>query len=509
MRPFRFFHTEIKTPNSKLRIGLPIFSGILLILCQPPVSLFPLAFVALIPLIYSLKQYTYRRPFFPGFITGIVSYLGLIYWVVVAMHNYGGIDLFTSTLILVLFVVYLSLYSGVFSAAISLMERKLAVPVYLSAPIAWVLLEYLRGTALTGFPWSYLAHSQHNFLPFIQIASITGTYFLSFLIVAINCLIFFTAARRPVSRVYVIAVCIMVAVCLGYGFMRLRGSQDGNLSTAIIQGNIRQDVKWDEGFKARTIETYYQNTINGGRDADIVIWPETAMPFVFNAERDANRYVKRLPSRVNSDLLFGTIWKDRNERFYNSAYVLGRDGNVNGIYNKVHLVPFGEYTPLARYLPFLEKITAQGAGFASGDDYYPISTVIGKVGILICYEGVFPHITNTAVLKGAQFLVNLTNDAWYERTSAAFQHLSFYVFRAVETDRYVLRAANTGISAIIDPRGHITARTPLFEEHVLRGNFGIRNNRTVYVRYGDYFILLAWLFLAVLIAVQSMRNRKP
>lgn len=488
---------------------MPIFSGILLILCQPPLSLFPLAFVALIPLIYVLTRCSDRSAFMPGFITGISSYLGLIYWVVVAMNTYGGIDLITSTLILLLFVLYLSLYIGLFTTAISFLETRLAVPIYVSAPIVWALLEYLRGTALTGFPWSFLAHSQHNFLPFIQITSVTGTYFLSFLIVSINCLIFFLAARKSVSRVYVLLVSLMVAASLGYGVMRLRGPDpQGGLTAAIIQGNIRQDVKWDEGFKARTIETYYQNTLNGGRDVDIVIWPETAMPFVFNAEVSANRYVKELPSRANSHLLFGTIWEDRKGRFYNSAYVLGKDGNVNGIYNKVHLVPFGEYTPLVRYLPFLEKITAQGAGFASGGGHYPISTPIGKVGILICYEGVFPHITNTAVAKGAQFLVNLTNDAWYERTSAAFQHLSFYVFRAVETDRYVLRAANTGISAIIDPRGRIAAKTPLFEERVLRGNFGLRDSRTPYVRYGDYFILVAWLVLATAITVQSVRNGK-
>jgi apolipoprotein N-acyltransferase len=162
---------------------------------------------------------------------------------------------------------------------------------------------------------------------------------------------------------------------------------------------------------------------------------------------------------------------------------------------------------LVRYLPFLQKITAQGAGFASGEGHDPIITSIGNVGILICYEGAFSYITNITVAKGAQFLVNLTNDAWYERTSAPFQHLSFYIFRAVETDRYLLRAANTGISAIIDPRGRITARTPIFEARVLKGNFGLRDNITLYVRYGDYFILIAFLFLIIVSAVQLLRKK--
>jgi apolipoprotein N-acyltransferase len=496
------------TQSSKLAIVFPIASGILLVLCQPPVSLFPLAFVALIPLLYGMEKYAYRHPFIPGFIAGIVTYLGLIYWVVVAMNAYGGIDIFTSIIILSLFVLYLSLYTGIFSAAIFFLEKRVSAPVYITAPVVWVLLEYLRGVALTGFPWSFLAHSQHNFPAFIQVASVTGTYFISFLIAAINCLILFFILRKPVSKIYITAICFMVAASVIYGAVRLREVEEGKLTTAIVQGNIRQDVKWDDAFKIKTIQIYYHNTLRNGSNVDFVVWPETALPLVFNEEVYVNQVIKALPPLINSPLLFGTIWKDRNGRLYNSSYVLGRNGDVNGIYNKAHLVPFGEYTPLIRYLPFLQKITAQGVGFASGDGHDPITTSIGKVGILLCYEGVFPYITNEAVGKGAQFLVNLTNDAWYERTSAAYQHLVFYVFRAVETDRYVLRAANTGISAIIDPRGRITARTEIFEERVLKGGFALRDTITFYVLHGDYFILAAFLFLATVVSVQFFKTRR-
>ncbi len=158
-------------------------------------------------------------------------------------------------------------------------------------------------------------------------------------------------------------------------------------------------------------------------------------PLVFNEEVYVNQHIKTLPPMVNSHILFGTIWKDRNGKLYNSSYLIGKNGDVNGIYNKAHLVPFGEYTPFGPLSAISSKdYCSRGAGFASGDGHDPIITSMGKVGILICYEGVFPYITNTTVAKGAQFLVNLTNDAWYERTSAAYQHLAFYVFRAVETD---------------------------------------------------------------------------
>jgi apolipoprotein N-acyltransferase len=388
------------------------------------------------------------------------------------------------------------------------MEKKMSVPIYLSAPIVWTLLEYLRGIALTGFPWSFLAHSQHNFLAFIQVASVTGTYFISFLIAAINCIVLFVVLKKPISKIYLIVIFIVIAASMCYGIVRLQEQQEAKLKAVIVQGNIRQDVKWDNAFKIKTIQVYYHNTIKKGSNVDLVVWPETSLPLVFNEEAYVNQYIKALPPLVNAHLLFGTLWKDRHGTLYNSSYLIGKNGDVNGIYNKAHLVPFGEYTPLVRYLPFLQKITAQGAGFGSGDSHDPIITSMGKVGILICYEGVFSYITNATVAKGAQFLVNLTNDAWYERTSAAFQHLAFYVFRAIETDRYVLRAANTGVSAIIDPRGRITARTPIFEEQVLKGNFSLRDSLTFYVRHRDYFILILFLFLLTIITAQLLRKEK-
>ncbi len=175
-------------------------------------------------------------------------------------------------------------------------------------------------------------------------------------------------------------------------------------------------------------------------------------------------------------------------------------------------MPFGEYTPLVSYLPFLEKLTAAGGDFVPGDGHIPIKTDIGNIGVLICYEGVFPYITNETVRQGAQVLVNLTNDAWYDRTSAPYQHFAFYIFRAIETDRYLLRAANTGISAIIDPKGHVEAETPIFTEEILRGSFAMKDKKTFYVRYGDYFILLALIALIAL-AIAGWRrkssNRKP
>ncbi len=508
---------------------LPIVSGILIILSQPPISFLSIAYISLIPLIYSLKKDDMRRNFFSGFICGIVSYLGLIYWVVIAMNSYGGIDIFTSFTLLLLLVLYLSLYTAAFAVIVPYIEKKLSIPVFISAPFIWVLLEYLRSIALTGFPWSLLAYSQYKFLPLIQIVSVTGPYFISFLIVAVNCIFcqIFTGktgkteeikdtddkrirTRRlaPVRYSFFIYIALTMAfftISLVYGYGRMSTKDEGDLKAAVIQGNILQDLKWDEAFKTRIVKTYYQKTLEAGKGVNLVIWPETAMPFIFNDEIYVNKTIKELASIIKTDLLFGTVTKDNKGRFYNSAYVYNEAGELAGNYSKVHLVPFGEFTPLLQYFPFMAGLTAPCGNFSSGESHKPIETKTGKIGVLICYEGIFPYITNDTVKNGAQVLVNITNDAWFGKTSAPYQHLAFYVLRAIETDRFVLRAANTGISAIIDPRGRIRQKTNIFVEDTIRGKFSLRNGQTFYVRHGDYFVLIAFLFLAFLCVISSLK----
>ena len=508
----------IPRPSS---LALSFLSGILLILIQPPISLYYLAYFSLMPLFHSLKKEGLRHTFISGFIAGIVSYLGLVYWTVIAMNRYGGIDIYLSSLILLLLVLYLSIYTGCFTISVSYLEKRLSIPIFISAPLLWVLLEYLRGIVLTGFPWSFLAHSQYKFLPLIQITSITGTYFISFLIVAFNCIIHHvlmvystnrgqsrpggTRTLEPYFIIYTTLICIFFIGSLIYGYKQLIKKDEGTLTVAIIQGNIKQDVKWDEAFKIKTIGTYYNKTLEAGKNVDLIIWPETAMPFIFEQEIYVNKFIKELPSLLNTPLLFGTVSKDSHGKHYNSAYILGKKGEIIGTYSKVHLVPFGEYTPLIAYFPFFEKLTTAGGDFSPGREHKPIATEAGNIGVLICYEGIFPYITNETVKRGAQVLVNITNDAWYDRSSAPYQHLAFYVFRAIETDRYLLRAANTGISAIIDPKGRIKAETDIFREDVLKGTFTIRDTQTPYVRYGDWFILLAFLYTFIICAVRCWR----
>jgi apolipoprotein N-acyltransferase len=471
------------------RYSLPFFSALLLIVSQPPLSIFPAAYLALVPLLLTLERDRPLQNVVAGLTTGVVAYTGLVYWVVVAMNTFGGISMPLAVFTLVLLVLYLALYVGAFALLVPYLERVFRVPFWAGAPLVWTLLEYARGKLLTGFPWSFLAHSQHNFLPVVQVVSVAGSYFLSFLIVSVNCLLVFAVRRtRPPLAFTAVTICLL-GLSLGFGWTQLKTRDAGTLTAAIAQGNIPQDVKWTEGSKARTVRAYEALTLQGARGTDLVVWPETAMPFVFFGDASEGA-VTLIPGTLGTNLLFGTISRDRQGRYYNSAHVFGRNSEYRGTYSKVHLVPFGEFTPLREYLPFMEALSVQIGDFFSGKGHDPILTDAGKLGILICYEGIFPSISNETVRQGADVLVNLTNDAWYGRSSAPYQHLAFYIFRAVETDRFVLRAAQTGISAVIDPRGRITERTGLFEEAVLKGRYSRRTGITPYVRYGDWFIAL-------------------
>lgn len=427
----------------------------------------------------------------------MVTFAGLVYWVVISMNTYGGLSPALSLLVLGLLVLYLAFYVGAFTSAVAYLHSKGLEP-YLTAPLVWTILEYVRGFLLTGFPWSYLSHSQHNFLPFIQIASVTGSYFLSFLIVAVNGILAAILRERRVPWLFLAVTVVLFAATFTFGLNRLRVSEEGNLRAAIVQGNMPQDVKWDAAFKAHTITVYRDLTIKEGPGASLIVWPETAMPLIFEHD-PAGQTINEVPVTVSSPLLFGTLSRDYAGRYYNAATVLGRDGRVLGTYEKVHLVPFGEFTPFRDYFPFLRNISVQIGDFYPGKSHKPIGMDGDALGVLICFEGVFPSITNETVRQGASVLVNITNDAWFGRTSAPYQHLSSYVFRAVETDRWVLRSANTGVSAVIDPQGHIRAKTGLFERTVLTGPFAMKQSQTFYVRHGDYFVLLAVFILLVII----------
>jgi apolipoprotein N-acyltransferase len=459
--------------------------------------------VALVPLLRSLVGKGVAESFGLGWLTGFVASTGILYWVILAMHHYGGIPISISLIILVSLTLYLSLYVGAFAALLRLLQKKTQWSPIILAPPLWVSLEYLRSNLLTGFPWENLGYSQYAALPVIQIVDVTGVYGVSFLVVLVNSLVSVgiervrQTGRTPRRVVFVLAV--VLGLLCSYGFMRIhqenhRISAQIPIKIGIAQGNIDQSLKWKIAYQQKTLRTYQNLTEElAKRRPDLVIWPETAVPFFFPLDQTLSPIVQEIPSQAGFYLLFGSpfYWETENQiRYLNSAFLLSPEGTIEGRYDKIHLVPFGEYVPLRRFLPFIEPLVESVGDLVSGSEtvgsvLFPLPS--GRFGVLICYEIIFPDLNRRYIQRGADFLITITNDAWFGRTSAPFQHFSMATFRAVENRVFVARAANTGISGIIDSTGRVVLQTDIFSRRAVAGEIFLRGTETIYTRFGDVF----------------------
>jgi len=485
----------------KRDILLSLFSGILLILSFPNFDVEVLAWVALVPLFCSMEGKGLLHSFILGSLTGVISFLGILYWIIVAVHTYGNVPLIPSGLILLLLVVYLSLFIGAFAFLTRFIQIRSGLQTILFTPVLWVALEYLRSFLLTGFPWANLGYSQYLNLPFIQIADITGPYGPSFVILLLNATLFGVLHQRSKRTFPLKEVIITVVILLGfltYGYLKMGAVnrqmiQNPPLKIGLVQGNIDQSVKWDESFQKDTLKIYEKLSFKVAEEKpELIIWPETATPFFFQDAREYQPLVLDIPKKTNAFLLFGTpsykIQKGKVHH-YNSAYLVSPSGELAGTYDKIHLVPFGEYVPLQDLLFFIGSLGEGIGDFKSGKEIFNFSLPQGKFGVLICFEIIFPDLSRRFVKRGANFLVTITNDAWFGRTSAPYQHFSMAAFRAVENRVFVARAANTGITGFIDPRGKIVKQGRIFTEEAMNGTIRLSNRKTFYTLYGDVF---AW-----------------
>jgi len=503
----------------KRDILLSLLSGILLILSFPNFDLEFLAWFALVPLFYSIDGKTLTRSFKLGFLTGIISFLGILYWIIVAVHTYGNIPLILSALILLLLVGYLSLFIGAFTFFTRLIQIRFGLETFLFTPLLWVALEYLRSFLLTGFPWANLGYSQYLNLPFIQMADITGAYGLSFVILLVNVTLFRMLYQWPKKTFPVKEVAFTVLILLGfliYGYVKMgvvdrQMIENPSLRIGLVQGNIDQSVKWDKSFQTETLKIYEKLSFSVAEERpDLIVWPETATPFFFQDATEYQPFVLDIPKKTNAFLLFGTpSYKTRKGKVdhYNSAYLVSPSGELVGKYDKIHLVPFGEYVPLQDLLFFIGSLGEGIGDFQSGKEIFNFSLPQGKFGVLICFEIIFPDLCRRFVKRDANFLVTITNDAWFGRTSAPYQHLSMATFRAVENRVFVARAANTGITGFIDPKGKIMKQGGIFTEGAINGTIRLSNQKTFYTLYGDIF---AWTcsVLSILLLVNAL-IRKP
>ena len=516
------------TNLNKIKITLAILSGLLLTGSFPNVNFSWLAWFAFVPLLISLRDLPLKESFFLGFLAGVTHYLTLVYWLIHTMRTYGHLPWHLSVVILILLSAYLALYFAVFSAALSRFFSKPSV-MFIIIPVFWVGLEYIRSFFLSGFPWELIGYSQFKMLQILQISDIFGVYGVSFLVVLSNATIFIlflylTGQKwrgEKITKIQAlfatsVFVCIFI-VAWSYGTLRIKSidrlvAKSPSKRVAFVQGNIKQSEKWDQAFQLATIKKYINlSHRTKGQKAELVVWPETAAPFYFLKDTQLSKMIIRGIADIPSDFIIGSPCYDhRNKRveYFNSAYLISSAGNVYGRYDKAHLVPFGEYIPLKRWLPFLGKIVEHVGDFKPGKKGNTLQWNNHRLGFLICYEIIFPDLSRAMVKNQAALLVNITNDAWYGRTSAPYQHFSKAVFRAVENRRALVRSANTGISGFIDPVGRVIDPTDLFEDAVRTHTVPLMNEISFYSRFGDLFAICCLAVMALIIFANLIRNKR-
>lgn len=495
-----------------------------------------LAWFALVPLLLAVKKsHSVKRAMGLGFAYGITHFFISLYWMVIALYRYGEVPLWASLLGLGLAVVLMSVFPmGACGVAFALTRRLSWNRTVWILPAVWTAFEWLRNfLPAGGFPWASLGYSQHGFLTLLQILDVTGVYGVIFLVVMGNAVVAMwigtlglgvareAAKTRFAPTGWLIG---LLAVALVYGHFRLvqigaRVAVSPLLKVALIQGNIPQEEKWQEEKVEEIINRHVEWTSKASSSSpDLVIWPEAAFPAVLPPELKSIGDLED----VKTDLLMGVVRYDGTMpetwpaddsstfRLFNSAVLLKPMGEIEDRYDKVHLVPVGEYVPFAGWLPFLREIVESMGTFTEGKGHHLLNLKGKKFGTTICYEDLFPEISRTFVRGGADFLVNLTNDGWYDRSSAIFQHFDFSRYRAIESRLTMVRSTNTGVTGIFAPTGEVLASLPPFEEGILPAQVPLKPagwGMSFYSRFGDVF---AWGCVVFLVAVtlKAFRGRR-
>ncbi len=500
---------------------LIFLSAILLVLPFHFGFLWPLAFVAFVPYFFALQSKSRSAAFRISYLFGFLFFLLLGYWL--ALVSFLGFILLAG---------YLALYFACFGALACefLNSADASRKALWILPALWVLLEYLRGWMISGFPWALLAYSQWRNVPFIQLADVTGAYGISFLLVFFN-LVLFEGLRKKTDRMTLSMIFIVsLSAVYFYGFLVLKSREAHakqsfqsapHLRVAVLQGNVPQEEKWDVRIKDIIFEKYKRLTLMGAMEkSDLIVWPETSFPGFLEDEPVLAAELRHLVRQSQTSVLVGapTLGSmERGLRFYNSAVLYRPDGEEKKRYDKVHLVPFGEYIPFEALLGVIRHFVSIGH-FSPGEEktVFVVQSRARAPGVtahfstLICFEDIFPGLVRDFVNRGADFLVNMTNDAWFGKTSAPYQHAQASVFRAVENRVPVIRATNTGLSCFISPEGRLLATVQdkgreIFVTGHKTLDIVLRKTPSFYTRFGDLFV---WMLLVLLFLAFRRRARK-
>lgn len=483
-------------------VMLIVGSALLLTLSFPKFSWYVFAFVALIPLCHVLDHKRAGAAFAVGYGWGLLLFWMMLYWI--------G---FVTWLGAALMIFYLALFPAFFAVGyvwmrdLPLWHRLLAVPSW------WVVLEFARGKLLTGFGWISLAESQYLNTMLIQISDVTGMHGVSFIIVLVTLIIKEAWSRRHRAACkWLIGLMVFLLLAIyGYGYGRMMRSSNTlpTVKVGVLQGNIPLEVRWNPDFRDRIVAKHLmlsQGLLN--ENPDVVVWPETSFPGIIWEAPDLFNRIREAAALWQVPQLVGVV-TELNRQFFNAAVLIDEQGHMAAQYHKQHLVPFGEYIPFRRYFPFLEHIVPID-DFTPGTAMTLIPVRDAWAGVMICFEDTFAYLGRALVQEGAGFLINMTNDAWFRDTKEPYLHLAASVFRAVEFKRAVVRAANTGVSAMIDPHGRI--------QHQVQDDQGdmtfvagadvvtvpVNKAMTFYTKYGNVFTYACFLCILMTLAILNI-----
>lgn len=487
----------------------------------------PLLGVACVPLLCHIFSASVRQTVVTGILVGLGHFSVQLYWIVFVLGHYGGLPLYLSLPALLLLSLYMASYVVLFVLLARFFVGRFSAHLSLwLLPTTWVALDFLRSFVLTGFPWMDLGYGLAG-VPFLcQSADLVGHYGLTYLIVLLNCCLALALHKRNEGRQVlrlaapVVILFTLVALYSGWRWQQIKETllRADSLVVAVVQGNVDQGQKWSPSRRGTTVSGYVSQSRKLFAESegapDLLVWPETALPF-YPMQHPLLAPIKRLVREEGVMLLTGAPWYERGVppslkiRFFNSSLFFDTTGTIVARTSKSHLVPFGEYVPLKRFLPFIAPLVETVADFSPGVIRNPPSCQTARIGVLVCFESIFGEISRKWVDQGANLLVNMTNDAWYGVSSAPYQTLAMTRLRAVETRRSVVRSANTGFSGFIDPLGQVMQRSPLFVPWAALGEVKIMEERTPFVRGGYLFAPLCLVLtgLALVVAAARRTNR--
>jgi len=506
---------------------LVILSAVLQVLIFPLPGLHVLSWIAFAPLIVALlrarpvgaleidgavhlQAATTGQAFLLAYACGVLWYAGTCYWIYDTMRRYGGLSAPVAVLVLFLFCLYLGLYHGLFGLLVGWTagpgrdHRRVLV----AAPFVWAAVELAR-TRVTGFPWNLLGTAQVENVSLCRMAAWTGVYGISFEIMLVNVAMAsaFLVPRKKRSALLVASVA--AAAVLQAGSSVTLPALQADRAVLLVQPNIPVDANWTRDYFESTLKDLTRLSVKSLSESstaatsgptatkiDLIVWPESPAPFYTNDPlfRDA---VSDMARSTRVWVVVGAIGitpamhgGGQGSQVFNSAALIGPAGDWTARYDKVHLVPFGEYLPFPQIFGFAGGLTKEVGEFQRGTSRTPLDAGSTKLGTFICYESVFPGEVRRFADEGAQVLVNISNDGWYGDSGAYAQHLNQTRMRAIENDRWLLSATDTGVTASIDPYGRVVARLPRKERGALVAPYALTSVTTFYTRHGDWF---AWL----------------